>query len=52
MIAFASRTSRVRVDLPIAVERAATGKQIEDNCQVADNHKAVADVDAYLIVPA
>jgi hypothetical protein len=52
MIDIASRTSRIWVDLPVAMEWAATGEQVEDDCQVAHDYKAVADVDAYLIVPA
>lgn len=48
----ASRTSRVWVDLPVAVEWSAAGEQIEDHSQVADDHQSVADVNANLIVPA
>ena len=52
IIAISSHTTRVWVDLPVAVEWTASTEQVEDHHQIADDHQAVSDIDANLIVSA
>lgn len=52
IFAISSRTTWVWVDLPVAVEWTASAEQVEDDHEIANDHQAVSDVDANLIIPA
>lgn len=52
IFAISSRTTWVWVDLPVAVEWTASAEQVEDDHEIANDHQAVSDVDANLVVPA
>ena len=45
-------TTRVRVDLPVAVEGAATEEEVHDDDQVAYTYQGVPDVDADFVISA
>jgi hypothetical protein len=48
----ALHTSRVGVDLPVAVEGTATEEQVEDDDQITHKHQTVPDIDTDLVESA
>ena len=52
MVVISSLTTWVWVDLPVAVEGATSAEQVGDHHQIANDHQAVSDIDANLIVSA
>jgi hypothetical protein len=52
IITISSHTTRVWVDLPVAVEWATSTEQVEDHHQIANDNQDISDIDANLVVPA